>query len=206
MSQSKYILNLFLMSIMWTAASFTFYCLSFMNKYMEGSIFTNFYLEGIAGIVGNLIAVPLYLCLKIRWSFILAYIFSILFLTLLLVFQEQYVASSWITKFGSSPSPHPDDTIQDNEYHLQTLVPIIIFLVKVANNIVYLNVYQCSFSSEAIFPFYKRATSIGISNFIARCFTILAPIVAEAPRPAPVIVLLSINVIALIASAFLPNK
>ena len=44
-----------------------------------------------------------------------------------------------------------------------------------------------------IFPFYKRATAIGICNFIGRALTILAPLAAELERPLPASILLIIN-------------
>jgi hypothetical protein len=74
------------MSILWTAASFTFFVLSFSNKYLEGNIFLNFYLEGFAGIIGTLIAQPIYSCFGIKWSFVTSFFVSILFLVLLLLF------------------------------------------------------------------------------------------------------------------------
>lgn len=44
-------------------------------------------------------------------------------------------------------------------------------------------IYNASFNEDLIFPFYKRATSVGLANFIARLITIMAPIVAELDRP-----------------------
>jgi len=57
-----------------------------------------------------------------------------------------------------------------------------------------------------IFPFYKRATAIGICNFIGRALTILAPLAAELERPLPASILLIINIIAFINAFFLPNR
>ena len=57
-----------------------------------------------------------------------------------------------------------------------------------------------------IFPFYKRATAIGICNFIARAFTILSSLAAELDRPLPAILLIGLTTIALIDSFFLPSK
>lgn len=202
MSNGKYYLNMCVMAVMWTSVDFTTTCFSFMNKYIEGSIFVNFYFEGAAGIIGTLVAQPLFSWLKIRYTFVVAYSISLLFLTLLLLFQQEYVPATWLKSLGANP-PNEES---ENEYCLKILIPIIVFIIKLAVNITALNVYQCSFSSDAIFPFYKRATSIGIVNFVSRCFTIAAPIVAECSRPIPVIVLLSLNTIALISSFFLPSK
>lgn len=68
--QRKYILNVIILTIIWTNSSFSMYTLNYMNKRYEGSMFVHFYLDGVAGIIGTLIAAPLYNWLKIRWSFI----------------------------------------------------------------------------------------------------------------------------------------
>jgi len=86
------------------------------------------------------------------------------------------------------------------------LIPIIVFLVKVAINITFLNSYQCSFNENCIFPFYKRATSIGICNFVARVFTVASPLVAELDRPIPAYILLGVNFFAFITAFFLPSS
>lgn len=56
MEDGQYYLNLVIVSILWTAAIFTFVLLSFLIKYLEGNIYLNFYLDGAAGIIGTLIA------------------------------------------------------------------------------------------------------------------------------------------------------
>ena len=56
-----------------------------------------------------------------------------------------------------------------------------------------------------MFPFYKRATAIGIANFIARTVTALSSLAAELDRPWPVVLLFSATLISLITSFFLPS-
>lgn len=56
-----------------------------------------------------------------------------------------------------------------------------------------------------IFPFYKRATAIGICNLIARTFTIGAFIVAELPRPWPAALLIFLTVATFVDLWFLPS-
>ena len=56
-----------------------------------------------------------------------------------------------------------------------------------------------------IFPFYKRATAIGICNLVARSVTITSPLVAELDRPWPACLLISLTVIALVDAFFLPS-
>ena len=85
------------------------------------------------------------------------------------------------------------------------MVPIIVGCIKVFLNISFNNLYTMSYAEDIIFPFYKRATSAGICNFIARALTVLAPICAELDRPIPCIILLSSNFLALVAAFFLPS-
>lgn len=56
-----------------------------------------------------------------------------------------------------------------------------------------------------VFPFYKRATAIGICNFVARIVTVFSSLAAELDRPWPAALLISVTVIALIDSFFLPS-
>lgn len=82
---SKYVKNVCLLTILWTNSSFSMYTLNYMNKHFEGNIFVNYYLEGAAGIIGTLIAAPVYSYLKIRWSFITTLIFTNIFLFLFFI-------------------------------------------------------------------------------------------------------------------------
>ena len=75
-----------ILAIQWTVCSFSWYLLNFMNKYYEGSIFLNYYLDGLAGIIGSVLSLPLYAYLKIRWSFIISIAVTLFFAIWLLVF------------------------------------------------------------------------------------------------------------------------
>lgn len=82
----KYFLHLACVSMMWTAASFSYYMMLFMTKYYEGSLYLNFYLDGIAGIIGVLIAYPILRWLKIKYTLILSLSFVIFFAVWFLLF------------------------------------------------------------------------------------------------------------------------
>lgn len=79
------------------------------------------------------------------------------------------------------------------------------FIAKISINASFVNVYQTAFNEDIIFPFYKRVTSTGVCNFIARLLTVFAPIVAELDRPIPAIFILSINSLALLSCIWLPT-
>ena len=71
---------------MWTVTSFSFYLLVFMNKYYEGSIYVNFYLDGASGIVGNCLSAIVYTPLRMRWSFIISTSITLFGLFFLLIY------------------------------------------------------------------------------------------------------------------------
>ena len=51
-AEKNYVWNIVKMTVMWTAANFSGVLLQYLSKYLSGTIFLNFYIEGIAGIVG----------------------------------------------------------------------------------------------------------------------------------------------------------
>ena len=85
------------------------------------------------------------------------------------------------------------------------MIPTIVFFTKIGVNWTFQNTYQASFASNQIFPFYKRATAIGICNFIARGVTITSSLVAELDRPIPCIILITFTIISFISALFLPS-
>ena len=93
-----------------------------------------------------------------------------------------------------------DSIRKDTENGLDYVTPAFLFFLKISINTTFMNTYHCSFNMDQLFPFYKRATSIGICNFVARCFTVAAPLVAELQAPLPIAILLAINGVALLVT------
>ena len=85
-SQSQYIINIVLMTIQWSNASFSFYLLLFMNKYYEGSIYVNNYLDAAATVLGSGLSILLYMTVKIQWSFIIGLVITLIGGTFVLCF------------------------------------------------------------------------------------------------------------------------
>jgi MFS family permease len=85
-SDNQYIWNVISQTIMWTVASFTFYMLQFMNKYFEGFIYTNYYLDSVAGICGSLLALATYKYIRMKWSFMISLVLTLVSGTFLLLF------------------------------------------------------------------------------------------------------------------------
>ena len=172
-------------------------------------MYLNFYLEGVAGILGTLLSLALYMPVRMFWAFIISITLTFLGILCLLLFQENYASSFWIKPFlieSVRECPYPDQEGKEcNNYYLGYVVPTVVFIAKVGVNMSFLNVYQASFGQNIIFPFYKRATAIGICNLIARGITIAAPMVAEAPKPYPACIMLLFSIFQLIDVLFLPT-
>ena len=54
------------MSIIWCSASFSIYLLILFDKYLEGSIFTNYYFEGIGSLLAQTFTLYFYSVLRMR--------------------------------------------------------------------------------------------------------------------------------------------
>lgn len=142
-SQGRYIANVVIMTIQWTVASFSFYLLMFMNKYYEGSIYINYYLDGLAGIIGSVISLPVYAYLKIRWSFIISISLTLLGAIFLLLFQQGYISPHWVGSLmpQDKRSPYEEDSEEDREYYLGYLIPAVVFITKIGVNFSFQNIY-----------------------------------------------------------------
>lgn len=66
------------MTVMWSTVSFCGYLLTFMNKYLEGSIFTNNYVEGLAGGLSVIIGASLYKKLGMRRALVFSFGLSLI--------------------------------------------------------------------------------------------------------------------------------
>jgi hypothetical protein len=105
-----------------------------MNKYFEGSIFVNYYLDGCAGVVGQILASVLYPILRIQWSFALSISITLIGAIFILLFQQWYLSSSWIAPFVPERSPYEEGSEQENDYYLGYCIPAVVFFTKVGVN------------------------------------------------------------------------
>ena len=120
-----------IMTIMWTASSFSFYLLLFMTKYFEGSIYINYYLDGISGIIGTSVAAAIYPCVRMRTSYFISISFTLLNAIALLIYWENYANPDWILFFSPKPSPYEEGGEEDRQFCLGMLIPILAFNTKV---------------------------------------------------------------------------
>ena len=187
---------------MWSAASFGCYILIFLNKYLPGSIFINYYIEGICGVIGWTIGKFLYGKCRIKISFIVSYFVTIFGVFGIFLFESEIISPYAI---DSEPSPYPTGSEKDRNYRLAKIVPYFTVVAKVGINITFSNAYQSTFGDRTTFPNLRRATAAGICNFVARFLTIFAPLVAELDRPLPIYIVLVTQVIGLLVSFTFPS-
>lgn len=106
---------------------------------------------------------------------------------------------------GCPPSGYPQGSDKDREFHLKRIIPYFTFLAKIGANLTFQFTYYVSFVDPKTFPLLKRTTAIGICNFIARSFTIFAPLIAELDRPIPISIVLAVTLTGLITSFTFPS-
>lgn len=193
------------MSIMWTAASFNMNLLSYLNKYLSGSIFINYYIDGAAGVIAVCFGQAIFGCLKTKWSYVLSYIFTLLGGLGIFLFEGGYISPYFIDSMGSPSSPYPPGSDKDREWHLKRIIPYFTFFAKVGVNLTFQFTYYVSFNDPKTFPLLKRTTAIGICNFIARLVTIFAPLAAELDRPIPILIVIIVTTIGLVTSFTFPS-
>ena len=104
-STADYYGNLLRMSIMWSACSFSFHLLNFMNKYLEGSIFTNNYVEGVAGIIGTGFGTVIYTRYGQKTTFLFSFTMALFGGTMIFLIETGFMPMPvfLLRKFSGSP-------------------------------------------------------------------------------------------------------
>ena len=135
-SEQEYRMNLFKMTIMWCEASFCTYVMLMLNKYLEGTIFINFLMEGLSGLLGAALAAPVYEKFKLRGGFVVSLGLTLLGAELIYAFEEGVLDPSFVVDIGlSSPSNLPKNSAGSREYYLNTIIPILGFITKIGLSI-----------------------------------------------------------------------
>lgn len=100
--ESKLKFNIIKMCIMWSAACFCTWLMLFMNKYLQGSIYENFYLEGSAGIFGTFFAAYVYKTNGMKNAFIISLGGTLIFGFIIALFESKAIDPSFIFSLGLS--------------------------------------------------------------------------------------------------------
>jgi len=183
------------MTIMWSAGSFSNYLLNFMNKYLEGSLFTNNYYEGIASMLSVILGAYIYSKFGKKKSFILSFGLCIIGGVCIFVLETGAVPipDSYLAMFTGSLKVKKIKAVA-------SLVPKVTFIAKFGTGFAFLCCYQASFSDDTLFASDVRATAIGSCQVIARGLTILAPEITELKSPRPIMSFIFVSTLALVTS------
>ena len=176
-----------------------------MNKYLSGTIFINYYLDGVAGVLAVIFGQILFNWLKTKWSYVFSYTTTLLGSIGIFIFEAGFISPYFIDSMGCPPSDYPEGSEKDREYHLKRIIPYFTFLAKIGVNLTMQFTYYVSFNDPKTFPLVKRTTAIGICNFIARFVTIFSPLIAEIDRPIPILIVIIVTTIGLITSFTFPS-
>lgn len=164
LTSAQFTINVAKMTVMWSATSFSGHLFNFMNKYLEGSIYTNNYVEGIAGIIAMLCGAQIFSRLGLKWTFMLSYSMAIAaaFTVYLLESNMSEIVPEWyIMTFATGSNTQARMHKKAVERALYYLVPKVTFIAKLGVGLASVSTYQASFSRDDIFPADRRATAIG---------------------------------------------
>ena len=172
--QRKILINLILMSLIWTIVSFTYSLLTLHIKYIPGDFSLNQFAMSATDIPACLIAGQLVLVCKPR----------IIFMSFFLLAT---VASFCLVLFADAKNPG-------------AMMSVCIILVRLGLTAAFCSVYM---NHPKMFPTLFAATSIGITNLFARSIMIFAPFVAEISYPTPMIIFTILCLMAFVSSYFI---
>lgn len=162
---SQYRLNIFKMTVMWCAVSFSCHMLTFMNKFLEGSIYRNSYIDGFAGALASFIGTHAYIKLGMRRMFIISFTLAIIggFMIYSLESGKVQLPTWYLASFvdGHLTDKTPKLTKKATIRAVDYLVPQITFIAKFGVHLAFLCTYTASFSNDKIFPSSIRTSAIG---------------------------------------------
>lgn len=124
------------MTMMWSASSFSNYLLNFLNKYLEGSIYSNNYYEGAAGILSTLAGAYCYAKLGKKKAFIISFSLALLGGLLVLALQSGHIniPSSFLASFDGTAKVRHTKAVA-------YLVPKVTFIAKFGIALAFLCTY-----------------------------------------------------------------
>ncbi len=177
---------------------FSAFLLLYYTDKLSGSIFLNFYLEGLACFIGYLIGLMLISWTTQRWGYFTAAFLLTTGALLTLLFE-----------IGAFPchteeSPYEKGSSEDEEYSKRITVPVSAFVAKCGAHALFGVTQFDIFSNPRTFPPAKRATGAGICLCIGFVLSMAAPITANVNQPYPIVVVLSLGVIAMGCSFLFP--
>lgn len=104
MAEENYVWNVVRLAVMWSASSFNLNMLLYLNKYLRGSIFINYYLDALAGFIGILLGGAIYSLWAVKISYIIAYSLTLMGAIGIILFETGAVQPYFVESLGVPPS------------------------------------------------------------------------------------------------------
>lgn len=166
-------MNLILLAVMISTASFCFFNFNFLMKNVKGSIITNSLCSAGSELIANLTSGFILQKYGPRRSFLWLYVSSLIGTILLIA------------------------AITNDQLGLLIIfIPLAKFGCAAAFN-------MCFIANVQLIPTLFASTVFGICNVISRSITIAAPLVAEMPGSAPLIInAIAVTIAAMVATRF----
>jgi len=159
-------------------------------KYLEGNIFINFYIFGLAGIISVIVGGIILKIYGLKITYYISFIMGSIGCIGMIIIQGH------VLNFN---------TVAQKEAFDEQCMPLLILILKMGVIMSFITTTQISFTDDRIFPPNRRNTSVGTCGMIARSITIVAPIINEWTAPYPIIVMLVFNILGFITSTQFPN-
>lgn len=158
-----------------------------MNKFLEGTIYMNSYVDGFAGSLASFIGANLYRNIGMKRMFILSFSLAAIGGIMIYALEARQVQlPTWyLASFidGQLTDKTPKLRKIAVTRAVDHLVPQITFIAKFGIHLAFLCTYTASFSNERIFPSSIRTSAIGQCQLVGRMLTVFASEVAELPKP-----------------------
>lgn len=182
LKQPEIRVNLGVMAVVWLTSSFNYYLVSYLLKYFPGSIYMNSAISVCSELMSLAFSGIVYKAIGIKNCLIL-------FLGISAIGGLSILVYHFTTNtFGDQQEESL--TGGTNSYLFPALVLIAKFGTSSGFNLAYV-------ANAEVFPSLFQGSSMGICNFFARSFTILAPVVAEIVGYTPMLIFTFVNLFAL---------
>jgi len=168
------LVNLILLTLIWTSATFNFYMVNLQVKHFPGHTTTNMMVLMGTDIPAAMLAGYLFPRYSAKLLFVIFYIM-------------QSCAGLSILLFTGTGS-------------VTWLFPVLVAIARFGDTSCYAGIW---IAHPRMFPTLFAVTSMGIASFASRGIVILAPMVAEIPYPIPMIVFVCLTSTSGLTSLFL---
>lgn len=174
LSQRRILVNLILLTLVWTSATFNYYMINLQVKHFPGHITLNVLVLMGTDVPASILSGFLFSRYPVKTLFLIFY-------------AMQSIAGISILLLVKSSSP-------------MWLFPVLVSIARFGDTSCYAGIW---IAHPRMFPTLFSVTSMGVASFFSRGFVILAPMVAEIAYPIPIIVFVCLTTTSGLTSMFL---